>query len=360
LTQHFSELRKNRLPFIVAEIGVNYYDIAKAQNILPLDAAFLMIDAAVHAGADAVKFQSYKADKLAVKDSPAYWDINQEPSPTQFELFSQFDSFHVEDYQALSDYCKRTGIMFLSTPFDFEAVDYLDELCPVFKISSSDITNWPFLEYIAKKQKPVFLSTGASTIEEIDGSVGILKTHGNGEICLLHCVLSYPTKYEDANLNMIKHLAEMYPEYLIGYSDHTPPDATMTCLTTAYLYGAKVIEKHFTLNKSLPGNDHYHAMDPADLAFFKSNLELIDRISGETEKRPLQCEEGARVNARRSMVAKSDIKKGETITMEMLTFKRPGTGIAPKYLRMVIGASAKRNITGDTTIKFEDLDLKED
>ena len=346
------------MPFVVAEIGVNYYDIAKERDISAIEAAKLMIDEAAKSGAGAVKFQSYKAAKLASKDSPAYWDLNEEPSRSQFELFSRYDSFDAQDYQTLADHCKKAGTMFLSTPFDFEAADYLDELCPIYKISSSDITNWPFLEHIAKKQKPVFLSTGASSIGEIDEAVGILKKHGNGEICLLHCVLSYPTKYEDANLNMIKHLSSIYPEHLIGYSDHTLPDPSMTCLTTAYLYGAKVIEKHFTLNKSLQGNDHYHAMDPADLSRFKVNLDLINKISGKTEKCPLPCEEGAILQARRSIVAKKDIKKGEVLTTEILTFKRPGGGISPKSLTMVIGTFAKQYIKCDTPLKFEYLDIK--
>jgi len=355
LTRFFAELKRNRMPFIIAELGVNYYDIAKELNFSPMEAAFLMIDEAVKAGADAVKFQSYKAGKLAVKDSPAYWDLEEEPSLSQFELFSRYDSFDAEDYRVLADYCKKAGIVFLSTPFDFEAADYLDELCPLFKVSSSDITNGPFLEYIARKQKPVFLSTGASTVAEINDAVKILESSGTGEICLLHCVLAYPTSYEDANLNMIKHMSNIYPEYLIGYSDHTLPDPSMACLTTAFHYGAKVIEKHFTLDKSLPGNDHYHAMDIADLSVFKSNLELIARIKGKTEKQPLPCEEGARLNARRSIVARKNIKKGEILTLENLTFKRPATGISPMELHLLVGKKSPISYDKDTIILWQDF-----
>jgi sialic acid synthase SpsE len=365
MSKLFESIKKSDRPYVIAEIGVNYYDVAAKEGISALDAAMLMIESAAAAGANAAKFQSYKADTLAAKDSPAYWDQNEEPSQSQHELFSKYDSFGSEEYRILANHCSDRGVAFLSTPFDFDAVEYLDELCPAFKVSSSDITNWPFLRRIAQKSKPVFLSTGASDRNEVEDAVSILEKHGNGEICVLHCILSYPTKYEDANLRMIEHLASLFPHHLIGYSDHTRPDTKMTCLSVAARMGALVIEKHFTLDKSLPGNDHYHAMDPNDLRKFIDNTRtenseldpsIAVQLGGERKKRCIEAEEGARLNARRSVVAKRDIRAGEIISMDMVTFKRPGTGLSPKDLDVILGTTAKRDIAADTILTEEILE----
>jgi len=222
-------------PFIVAESGVNYYDIAKKENIEPIEAAMLMIKEAANAGADAIKFQTYKAEKIASKYSPAYWDTTKESTKSQYELFKKYDKFGEDEYQELARYAKEKNIIFMSTPFDKEAVDFLDEMMPIFKISSSDITNIPFIKYIAKKQKPIFLSAGASTIEEIMDAVSTIENEGNNQIVVMHCILNYPTKYENANLGMMKHLKKIFPNYLVGYSDHTLPDSNMRVLTTAVL-----------------------------------------------------------------------------------------------------------------------------
>ena len=362
MSELFESIKKSDRPYVIAEIGVNYYDVAAKEGISVLEAAKLMIGSAAAAGANAAKFQSYKADTLAAKDSPAYWDQNEEPSQSQHELFSRYDSFGSEEYRILANHCADHGVAFLSTPFDFDAVEYLDELCPAFKVSSSDITNWPFLQRVAEKSKPVFLSTGASNRDEIEDAVSILERHGNGEICVLHCILSYPTRYEDANLRMIRHLATLFPRHLIGYSDHTRPDPKMTCLSVACQMGARMIEKHFTLDKSLPGNDHYHSMDPDDLKVFIENMRrenpaidptIAAQIGGEHEKRYIEAEESARLNARRSVVAKRDIRAGEIISMDMVTFKRPGTGLSPKDLDVVLGTKAKRDIAADTILTVE-------
>jgi N-acetylneuraminate synthase len=331
MSELFESIQKSDRPYVIAEIGVNYYDVAAKEGISALDAAKLMIESAAAAGADATKFQSYKADTLAAKDSPAYWDQSEEPSRSQHELFSRYDSFGSEEYRILASHCDDHGVAFLSTPFDFDAVDYLDELCPAFKVSSSDITNWPFLKRIAQKSKPVFLSTGASNRDEIKDAVSILEKHGNGEICVLHCILSYPT-----------------PQ--------------MTCLSVAYQIGARMIEKHFTLDKSLPGNDHYHAMDPDDLKVFIENVgrenpaidpTIAAQIGGEHEKRCIEAEKSARLNARRSVVAVRDIKSGEAIRLDMVTFKRPGTGLSPRDLDVIVGAKAKTDIAADTVLTLE-------
>lgn len=343
-------------PYLIAEIGVNYYDIAKKENISKMDAAKLMIKEAKISGADAVKFQSYKADTIASKNSPAYWDQGEEPTDSQYELFKKFDSFGKEEYKELANYCREIGIMFLSTPFDFGSIDYLDEFMDVYKISSSDLTNIPFIKRVAKKQKPVILSTGASTIDEVKLAIKTIENEGNNAIGLMHCVLSYPTEYEDANLLMIKYLKDNFPNYDIGFSDHTRPDDKMLVLTTAYLYGANIIEKHYTLDKTLKGNDHYHAMDPKDIKIFKDNISFIKKINGKYDKVPLLCERESRKQARRSIVAKQDIATGKKITEEMLTFKRPGTGISPSDLEKIIGKKVKVAIKEDDLISYDNLE----
>ena len=279
----FEKIQNKPGAFIIAEVGVNYFDIAQKEQISVLDAAKYMIDEAAEHGADAVKFQTYKATTLASKNSPAYWDQGEEPTGSQYELFSKFDKFGEEDYRELAQTCAKKGVVFISTPFDFQSADYLEPLMPMYKISSSDLTNLPFIEHIAKKGKPIFLSTGAATIGETEQAVNTILETGNREICLLHCVLDYPTEYSDANLNVIKHLQQIFPEHLVGYSDHTRPDATMLTVTTAYLFGAKVIEKHFTLDKTLPGNDHYHAMDTSDLDKLVYNIDLLGKVGGQVQ-----------------------------------------------------------------------------
>ena len=342
-------------PYVIAEIGVNFYDTARVMGITPLEAAKLYIKEAKEAGIDAAKFQSYKANKIASKFSPSYWDLSKEPTTSQYELFKKLDGFNQSDYEELAKYCKEIGIDFMSTPFDYDAADYLYDLVDVYKISSSDISNLPFLEYIAKKGKPIYLSVGASYLSEVDEAVRTIFATGNKDLCLFHCVLSYPTKNEDANLNTIKYLKKVYPEIKIGYSDHTLPDECMTILTTAYLYGAEVIEKHFTLDKSLPGNDHYHAGDPTDFKKAIDNFKLIEEISGIEDKTVLECEQTPRREARRSLVLTRDMKKGEAITEADLAAKRPGSGISPRYMQEVIGRCLKEDMQEDSILHIEDL-----
>jgi N-acetylneuraminate synthase len=341
------------VPTIIAEIGVNFYDTAKKLTIAPLDAAKMYIREAKKAGADIVKFQSYKAETLVSKKSPAYWDTKQEPTKTQFELFKKHDKFNKNDFEIVGDYCKEQKIGFMSTPFDDYSVDYLSGLLDIYKISSSDITNIPFLKHIASKKKPIYLSTGASYISEIDTAVRAIKDAGCKEISLFHCILCYPTKNEDANLNMICHLKKIYPNLKIGYSDHTMPDKTMTILSTAFLLGAEIIEKHFTLDKTLPGNDHYHGMDPEDLKTVVENFKLIGKIRGRFEKTVIPGEFVPRREARRSIVINKPLKKGSGISREDISIKRPGYGVSPGHIDMVIGRKVNRDIEEDTVLMWD-------
>lgn len=350
-------LHKNKFS-LIAEIGVNYYDIAKKLNISLIEAAKYMILSAKNSGIHAVKFQSYKAETLASKYSPSYWDTSEEPTTSQYELFKKFDVFGKNEYQELADYCNKIGIEFSSTAFDFESAEYLADMMNFYKISSSDLSNLPFVEFISKKNKPILMSTGASNLNEIKSAVDVIRQCNDKEIVLLHCVLEYPTPYKDANLSKINSLKNEFPDLYVGYSDHTKPDSCFDVIKTAYLLGAKVVEKHFTVDKTLKGNDHYHAMDENDAQNILQGIKFIDTLLGNAELKCLDTELIARKNARRSIVAAIDIPKGTKITEEMLTFKRPGTGISPSEISNVIGTIAKKSIKADEIIKKEYLENK--
>lgn len=197
---------RNTKPYVIAEMGVNFYDTAKVLNITPLDAAKLYIDKAAEVGVDCAKFQSYKADTIVSKNSPAYWDLKKEPTKTQHALFQKHDRFNESDYRELCEYTHAKGMDFTSTPFDYASADYLEKMVDFYKISSSDLSNIPFIQHIGAKGKPVYISVGAAYLSEVDEAVRTLKNSGCRDIVLFHCVLSYPTKPSDANLKVIQTL----------------------------------------------------------------------------------------------------------------------------------------------------------
>ena len=330
-------------PLVIAEAGVNHEG--------SMEVARRLIEEAAQGGADAIKFQTYRAHTIASKHSPAYWDITKEPISSQFRLFKKYDKFWKNEFEELKVCCDEFGIEFLSTPFDLASADFLNDLMDVFKVSSSDITNKPFIEYICEFSKPIILSTGASDLNEIDRAVSWIDNKGVST-ALLHCILSYPTPDEHANLRMIQGLKKRYPDRVIGYSDHTLP-GDMSALETAWLLGAQILEKHFTFDKSLPGNDHYHAMDKADLMNFQCTIRRLETLLGEEEKRALDNETPARQHARRSLVAARTISAGMKITAEMLTWKRPGHGISPAEIDQVLGGIAVDDIHEDELLTWD-------
>ena len=331
---------QTRLPYVIAEAGVNHEG--------SMDLAKRLIDEAKDGGADAIKFQSYKAEAIASKHSPAYWDTTKEPTTSQFELFKKHDSFWKSEFEELKVYCDHVGIEFLSTPFDIESATFLDDLMSVYKISSSDITNKPFIELICSFNKPIILSTGASNLAEIHNAVSWIQPF-NVPLSLLHCILNYPTNNQNAHLAMITDLKQQFPHYVIGYSDHTLPQR-MEPLEVAWLLGAMILEKHFTHDKTLPGNDHYHAMDKHDLRQFWEKIERTQELLGSDKKYALDLEAPARKNARRSLVATRDLEAGHIITAEDLTWKRPAHGISPSQIDDVIGGKVTKPITKDDLI----------
>lgn len=340
-------------PYVIAEMGVNFYDTAREMGILPLDAAKLYIDKAAEVGIDCAKFQSYKADTIVSKNSPAYWDTTKEPTKTQYELFLKHDSFGETEYRELCDYTHAKGMDFTSTPFDYASADYLSDMVDFYKISSSDLSNLPFIRHIGSKGKPVYISVGAAYLSEVDIAIRTLKDVGCKDIVVLHCVLSYPTAPKYANLRIIETLKKVFPDVRIGFSDHVAPDDTMMTLAAAYMLGAEVIEKHFTLDKTFPGNDHYHAGDPQDFKKALANFKWIDTVLGSGEKTVLDCEIISRREARRSLVLTRNMKAGEIIKAEDLMPKRPGTGISPEYVEIVVGRKVVRDLEEDTILTWD-------
>lgn len=333
-------------PFVIAEAGVNHEG--------SMDIAKRLIAEAKAGGADAIKFQTYKAETLASRHSPAYWDTTKEPTRSQYELFRRHDKFWRPEFETLKAHCDATGIEFLSTPFDIESARFLADMMDVVKISSSDITNRPFIEFLCDFGKPILLSTGASDLHEIQEAVSWIEARGN-PLALLHCILNYPTPDANAHLGRIPALRRQFPDTPIGYSDHTLP-GDMRALETAWLLGAEILEKHFTHDKSLPGNDHYHAMDRVDLARFRASVSRTTELLGDPRIRALEAEEPARLNARRSLVARRAVAKGARVSVDDITWKRPASGISPKFIDQVVGKSAARAIAEDDVMTWDMLE----
>ena len=222
-----------------------------------------------------------------------------------------------------------------------------------YKISSSDLSNLPFIRHIGAKGKPVILSAGAAYLSEVDEAIRALMKSGCKDITILHCVLSYPTEPKNANLRIIETLKRVFPDVKVGFSDHVAPDDTMMTLAVAYMLGADVIEKHVTLDKTLMGNDHYHAGEPEDFVKAINNFRWIDTVLGRPEKTVLECERVPRREARRSLVLTRDMKAGEVIDRKDLMPKRPGTGISPVYTDIVVGRSVKTDFDEDTILTWD-------
>jgi len=333
---------------IIAEAGVNHLG--------RMDYAEELIKTAARAGADIVKFQTYKADKLTTKDAPRFWnwdgEINGEGS--QFESYENLDSFEREHYVRLIELCEKYGVEFLSTPFDTESADMLVDIgMKGFKIASCDLNNLPFLQHLASKKLPILLSTGAAVMEEIHTAVKIIEAQGNGNIAILHCTLCYPTEPRDANLSAIGDIQSNFPEYIVGLSDHTLGTLVPAA---SVLYGAKVIEKHYTFDKTLPFSaDHWLSLDEAELSQLVDQVRTLEDAKGNGKKERLECELPAYKYARRSVVSTCEIKKGTTISRQMLDMKRPGTGLSSVFIDRLVGAVAARNIERDVLLTLEDI-----
>ena len=343
----------NKRPFLIANISFNFYDLAKKENMSYMDAAKLLIEEAQLCGVNAVIFHAYNVEKFISRESPSFWNLSYEEAVSQFELFNKYEKFGIGEYRKLAQFCKEMGIMFLAEPLDYESVDMLDDFVDVYKISSSDLTNIPFIKHVASKNKSIMLATGGATMLEIKNAVKAIEEVSTSNIAIMHSILAYPNDYSDANLLMIKDLVYNFPDYEIGYVDYTPPDKNMLVLTTAYSYGATILEKQFTFDKTMDGLYNTFAMDPDDVIRFKNNILFLSKINGRTNKQPLICESSARKEIRKSIVAKCDIKKGDVIDESNVAFKRPGRGLSPSQLDEILGKEAKCDIKKDTFISFD-------
>jgi N-acetylneuraminate synthase len=332
--------------YIIAEAGVNHNgDIGLAKKL---------IDAAKEAGADAVKFQTFKAEEVVCqKTRKAQYQIDNTGNlESQYDMIKSLELSY-EDFTELKKYADNKGITFLSTPFDNGSADFLDDLdIPLFKISSGDITNIPLLEHIGKKQKPVILSTGMSTLGEVEEAVEALKSSGTENITLLHCTTSYPAPMESINLSAMETLSCAF-KLPVGYSDHTEG---ITIPIAAVSLGAVVIEKHFTVDKKLPGPDHKASLDPDELNSMVKAIRDVECAMGNGIKAPTEVEKENIKLARKSLVARINIQSGEIIKRGYLSIKRPGGGIDPKHIDELMGKIAKKNIEKEQIIEWSDLE----
>lgn len=336
-----TELSKNKGCFIIAEAGVNHNG--------KLSLAKKMVDTAKSAGVDAVKFQTFKVEDLVTQDarSAMYQQKNTGKKESQMVMLKKLE-LSDGDFKKLKQHCDKKKIMFLSTPHTVESLDFLKSLVPIFKISSADLTNIPLIKKVARFKKPVILSTGMANITEIREAVNVIKkTHA--KIILLHCTSNYPTPFDEVNL---KAMAAMEKEFNlpVGYSDHTEG---IEISLAAVSLGAVVIEKHFTLTRSLQGPDHVSSLEPKELKQMVDQIRNIEKALGDGIKKPFSSELKIAKLARKSIVARENVLKGSKIKEGMLAIKRPGTGIEPKYFYKLIGKEAKVNIKKDQLINWK-------
>ena len=330
--------------FVIAEAGCNHNgNIAMAKRL---------VDAASEAEADAVKFQTFTSSALVIPHAAKadYQKKNSgSPDETQYALLKKLElPFH--SFTTLKAYCKEKGIIFLSTPFDNGSADLLDQLhVPAFKIASGEITNFPFLSHIARKKKPIILSTGMSTLEEVEKAVALLNQSGGAELILLHCTSDYPAPPEDVNLRAMNTLHRRF-RVPAGLSDHTPGGAVALA---AVALGASVIEKHLTLDKGLPGPDHRASLEPHELKLLVEDIRSVEKALGDGIKKPSPAEIRTRFFARKSIVTATPIKKGQLLTERNLTVKRPGTGISPTEWETVLGRKAVRDFEKDELLEID-------
>jgi N-acetylneuraminate synthase len=329
--------------FVIAEAGVNHNgDVGMAKRL---------IDAAVKAGADAVKFQTFSAERLAVSAAPLakYQKRGRSRAKNQRQLLKKLELDEAAHRQ-LQAYCLKRGIEFLSTPFDEDSVDFLAGLgVAAIKVSSGDLTHLALLEHIAVKGLPVILSTGMAALGDVERAVGVFRKYPATELALLHCVSNYPADPADANLRVIPALNSCFG-VPVGWSDHT---GDTTTAIAAVALGAVIIEKHITLDRSLPGPDHRASMEPAGFKSYVAEIRTAERSLGDGVKRPVESEQNTARVARRSLVAARDIRAGETFEEDMIGALRPGTGLAPYHLERFLGRRAARNIRRHALLELE-------
>ncbi len=336
--------------FIIAEAGVNHNG--------NLNLAYQLIDAAANANADAVKFQTFKAELVMSKfaEKATYRKENLGTDESQLEMVKKLE-LKFDDFRRLKEYCDEKNIQFLTTPFDYESADFVDNLIDLYKVPSGEITNLPFLKHLAEKNKPIILSTGMCNLGEVENAINIIKSASAPldsffpSLTLLHCTSNYPTAYEDVNLNVINTLRSAFG-LPVGYSDHT---MGICVPIAAAAMGATVIEKHFTLDRTMDGPDHKASLEPNELSTMVESIRYTESAMGNGRKQPGIKENEIKQVARKSIVAASDIEKGSIISEDLMTIKRPGNGISPEHLKHIIGMTIQRNKAVDEVLHWQDF-----
>ena len=333
--------------FIIAEAGVNHNG-----NI---NLAYKMVDEAKKAGVDCIKFQTFKTEKIITKNTKKaeYQEKNTENKETQYEMIKKLELTY-DEFRKLKKYCKEKEIIFLSTPDEEESLNSLmDELnMEMVKIGSGEITNYIYLEKIAQKNKPIILSTGMSTLGEVEKALEIIRKYNNQKITLLHCTTNYPCPIEEVNLNAMLTLKEAF-KLDIGYSDHT---LGIEISIAATALGATVIEKHFTLDKNLDGPDHKASLDPLELTKMVEAIRNIEKALGNGIKQPNASENKIKEVVRRKIIVFKNLKKGHILKEEDLIFKRSNNGIEAEFYKIIIGKKIKRDLKEETIISWDDLE----
>lgn len=329
--------------FIIAEAGVNHNG--------SMELARKLVEVAAESGADAVKFQSFKSNKLVTATAPkaAYQAKQSDQAESQFEMLRKLE-LSSEAQRELQELCRQRQIFFLSTPFEEESADYLDQLgIGAFKIPSGEVINLPFLAHVARKKKPIILSTGMSTLAEVAAAVRIIRETGNAQIVLLQCTSNYPADPADANLRAMNAMAQEF-KVPVGYSDHTTGHEVALA---AVALGACVIEKHFTLDHALPGPDHKISLEPKELREFVRAVRTVESALGTGEKKPASSEADIAAVARKSLVSACDIPANSMITLEMIAARRPGTGLSPALHDQLVGRKTRVSIPADTVLTLD-------
>lgn len=330
---------------IIAEAGVNHNG--------SLDLALKLVDAAKEAGADAVKFQTFRAENLATTSAhkAAYQERTTSSSETQFEMLKRLE-LDADAHRKLIEHCRSIGVQFLSSPFDLESIDLLEKLqVPLYKIPSGEITNLPFLRRIAGKGKPVIVSTGMCTLGEVEEAVQTLRDSGATDITLLHCVTEYPAPFAEINLRAMHTMRTAFG-LPVGYSDHSPGTEIAIAATAL---GAVVIEKHFTLDRNLPGPDHAASLEPAELKQMVISIRHVQEALGNGIKVPAKCEIPNVSVARKSLVASRPLSAGHRIEPDDLAVKRPGNGILPRQQQDLVGRTLRSDVKKDELLRWDHL-----
>ena len=334
-------MKKQDKCYIIAEIGGNFTDLEIAKRL---------IDDACESGADAVKLQTYRAHTIASKQ--AIFDMENTGVVSQSEYFKKFE-ISEDLHREVFSYAKQKGLDIFSTPSHVTDIEMLERLnVDVYKIGADDVTNIPFLKEIARLQKPILLSTGMCTLDEIRQAVNAIVEEGNDDIVIMHVVSLYPTAARFVNLKAIETLKREFPEFIIGYSDHTL--GVDSCIFAAVM-GAKVVEKHFTYDKKADGPDHMLSATKDEMKYLVDKVRLFEEMLGNGIKRPMGDEVKNRSNNRKSIVTTKMIKKGEVLSKDNLDIKRPGSGISPTFLHTILGKRATRDLESDVLLEYKDF-----